>query len=86
MNLHYCNYFQAIVSRPESWFVVSVLKSFEHLCFDRTIDSDQSVFEFFVPQASQTLFLDLMSYFEKNGLVSDLKELPNRLLDHSQNI
>lgn len=83
---NYCIYFQATVNRPESWFVVSALKSFEHVCFDRTIYTDESVFEFFVAPAYKEFFIELMAHFEKEGLVHNLQELPNRLADSSQEI
>lgn len=72
-------YFQATVHRELSWYVVAVLKSFEHMCFDRTYDADASRFEFFVAADMAEDFLKLMEYFKNEHLVADLQELPNRV-------
>ena len=73
-------YYQAVVHRQLAWFVVAALKTYDHLCFDRTIDIEKSMFEFFVPDDMEQLFLDVMHYFERRGLVSQLHKLPNRLV------
>jgi len=46
----YCSYYQAEVAKPTTWFLVSTLRANEHLCFDRTLDKEHGIFEFFVPQ------------------------------------
>lgn len=81
-----CLYYQAHVLKKDCWFLVAILRSFEHLAFDRTIDKESSLFEFYVPQATQKYFLELMDYFQKNGIVLDLQEFPNRLKDPSSQI
>jgi|AntAceMinimDraft_18_1070375.scaffolds.fasta_scaffold00626_5 hypothetical protein len=75
----YCNYYQARIKREKIWQLTSVLRSLEHLVFDRTIDAQQSIFEFFVPQDVADDFLSVMHYFEDKGIVSHLQLLPNRL-------
>jgi len=75
-----CLYYQAHIDKPRCWFVVAVLRSFEHLVFDRTLDKETSLFEFFVPPALQPTFEELMRYFQSEGIVLDFKELPNRLV------
>ena len=75
----YCSYYQAHVQRELCWFVTASLRSYEHVSFDRTLDPATSLFEFFVPQDTEKYFLEVMAYFESEGLVSDLKKLPNRL-------
>jgi hypothetical protein len=76
----YCFYYQAHISRSKTLGMVSILKSFDHLCFDRTLDAPTGLFEFFVPESQESLFLKLMAYFEKEGSVSGLQKLPNRIL------
>jgi hypothetical protein len=71
-------YYQARVNRRFSWFVVAVLKSYEHVAFDRTIDVDQSIFEFFVPVDTHHMFVYVIERLEKEGLVTDRVCLPNR--------
>lgn len=77
--MSYCLYYQAKVDRAKSWFFVAALRSFEHVAFDRTLDVDESIFEFFVPSDTQRYFLELMTYMEQEHIISDLVQLPNRL-------
>ncbi len=77
----YCSYYQAHISKPETLRCVSILKSFDHLCFDRTLDASTGLFEFFVPESQEPLFLKLMHYFENQRVVQGLKKIRNRLLD-----
>ena len=78
-NSSYCSYYQANVERQLCWYVTAALRSYEHISFDRTLDPATSLFEFFVPTATEKSFLALMSYFQSEGLVRNLKKLPNRL-------
>ncbi len=73
------SYYQAQVDPAHGWFFVGVLRSFEHMAFDRTLDVQKSIFEFFVPQDTENYFLDLMDYFKKEEIIFDLCKLPNRL-------
>ena len=50
------------------------------MAFDRTIDKEHSIFEFYVPESMKPYFEQLMDYFIKEGVVSDLKKMRNRLL------
>ncbi|HLW73103.1 MAG TPA: hypothetical protein VKR54_03570 [Candidatus Babeliales bacterium] len=75
----YCSYYQAQVERELCWYVTAALRSYEHISFDRTLDPAISLFEFFVPHTTEKYFLTLMSYFQSEGLVHNLKKLPNRL-------
>ena len=76
----YCSYFQATVSKKETWFFVATLRSNEHLMFDRTFDVEQGIFEFFVPCDNVARFINIMRYYEQQGIIRDFKELPNRLI------
>ncbi len=75
------SYYQAQVDPAHGWFFVGVLRSFEHMAFDRTLDVQTSLFEFFVPQDTEEHFLDLMDYFQQEQIVSELRKLPNRLIE-----
>lgn len=77
----YSLYYQAHVDPAMCWFVTSALKSYEHLAFDRTIDVPNSIFEFFVAPSVEPWFLEIMTYMSEQGYVSDLKKLPNRLME-----
>jgi len=80
----YCSYYQAVIDRTNAWFVVTVLKSFEHTVLDRTIDVAESLFEFFVPPAMEEQFISVMKRLQELGYVSELQKLPNRLLTSDQ--
>lgn len=82
----YCLYYQAHVNEKDCWYLVAILRSFEHLVFDRTFDKKNSIFEFFVPDDLDSYFLDIMSYFERESIISQLKKLPNRLLDPRETV
>lgn len=77
----YCSYFQALVSKKDTWFFVATLRSNEHISFDRTLDTETSLFEFFVPPAFEEGFVQLMRYYESQGIVQNLVKLPNRLIN-----
>jgi hypothetical protein len=86
MKLLYCSYYQANVQRPLCLYVVAILRSFEHLAFDRTLDPETSLFEFFVPTSTEEYFLTLMNDLQSEGLIYDLKKLPNRLEDLAEQV
>ena len=75
----YCAYYQAQVLQSKTWFFVATLRAHEHIAFDRTFDKTTGVFEFFVPQAREHEFVELMAYYEREGIVSNVKKLENRL-------
>ncbi|HZW61449.1 MAG TPA: hypothetical protein VFF04_04430 [Candidatus Babeliales bacterium] len=77
--MSYCLYYQAHIRQSHCWFFVAALRSFEHVAFDRTFNVDESVFEFFVPPTMEPFFLEFMEYFKQQGIVSELKQLKNRL-------
>ena len=74
-----CDYFQACIPQSRVWFVTAVLRSCEHVAFDRTIDAQKSIFEFFVAPDLRETFVALMNFFQTHGLINNLVELPNRL-------
>lgn len=82
----YCSYYQAQVERELCWYVTAALRSYEHVSFDRTLDPATSLFEFFVPEATEKSFLALMTYFESEGLVRNLAKLPNRLANLDEQV
>jgi hypothetical protein len=74
-----CAYYQAIALKEKHWILTAFLRSFEHLAFDRTCDTEKGIFEFFVPQDLEHYFLDIMKYLHQEGIIWDLQKLPNRL-------
>ncbi len=75
----YCSYYQAYVQKSTCLFFVGVIRSLEHVAFDRTLEKETSLFEFFVPADMEPYFLSIMHYFQKHNIITDLKKLPNRL-------
>ena len=84
--MNYCSYYQAHLEKSFCWYVVAILKSHEHLAFDRTLDTPTNLFEFYVPESREQEFLNLMNYFQQQHLVKNLQKLPNRLADPSQEL
>lgn len=74
-----CLYYQAHVDKQRCWFFVAVLRSFEHMSFDRTLDKETSLFEIFVPHAAQEMFESIMNELYAQDIVIDWQSLPNRL-------
>ncbi len=81
MTMSYCLYYQAHVVRPDTWFLTATLRSFEHLSFDRCLQKEDGLFEFFVPATLEKYFLELMSYYQSVNVVTSFTKLPNRLID-----
>jgi len=79
--MDYCSYYQAQIDRQMTWFFVGCLKSYDHLAFDRTLDAESGLFEFFVPVDMEVHFLKFMDYFQDKEIVSNFKKLPNRLIN-----
>jgi len=77
--MDYCEYYQAQIDKSKTWFFTAILRSFEHVVFDRTLDKKKQLFEFFVPKDTEKTFLNLMHYFEKEGVVTHLQKMENRL-------
>ena len=82
--MNYCTYYQAHINKKLTWFFVAILRSYEHLCFDRTLDKESGLFEFFVPTDQESDFIACMQQLQQQKIVSALKKLPNRLIDSHQ--
>ena len=75
----YCLYYVAHLDKSKCWLVSSLLRGTEHVAFDRSYDPENSIFEFFVPEAMESIFLEVMHYLEKEKVVSGLTKQENRL-------
>ena len=75
----YCQYYQATTHKPRTWFVVGCFRNEENLVFERTVDTQKSILEFFVTPECEEHFLRVMEYLKKHGYVLKLEKLPNRL-------
>jgi len=72
-------YYTAHVKREQCWVLSSALKGTENVAFDRTLDKENSIFEFFVPEDTEHIFLELMHYMVKKGVVTSYQKSENRL-------
>lgn len=75
----YCSYYQAHVPDEHAWFLVAIARSWEHVAFDRTLDSATGTFEFFVPPDMEEYFLAMMRLLADRGVVVGLARTDNRL-------
>lgn len=76
-----CEYYCATVKSETVWLVVATLRYSEHIAFDRTLDAQKGIFEFYVPTSAEPFFCQLMESFVAHGYVSDLIKKENRLAD-----
>ena len=76
----YCVYYTARLERSLCWMVSSCLRGTEHVSFDRALNVQESIFEFFVPADMEPVFLQVMQYLEGKQAVSELTKKENRFL------
>ncbi len=75
----YSAYYQAYVQKELCWVVTSTVRFPDHMSFDRCLDQEQSLFEFFVTPGLEDEFLQVMGSLEKAGIVHGLVKKPNRV-------
>ena len=80
----FCRVFQVLVPVKTTWCFVALLRSYEHLCFDRTKDVSIGLFELFVPQDLVKDFLEVMNYLHTIGIADKVYEVENRLKTDAQ--
>lgn len=85
----YSSYYQAQVVLKFCWALTATLRSFENVAFDRaltnkSINKEINTFEFFVPKEQEPVFLEIMNFFQKEGIIKSFTKLPNRLKDPNQ--
>jgi len=73
-------YYQAYVQKELSWIVTATLRFSEHVAFDRTIDKEKGIFEFFVAPDLEDVFLDVIKKLVHKKVILQIQKLPNRLL------
>ncbi len=76
----FCEYYQAEVDVPYTWFVGGVFRNEDNLVFERTIDDSSAIIEFFVTKEQEEEFLDLMNYLVKLGYILNFTKQENRLM------
>lgn len=75
----FCEYYQAIVDVPYTWFVGGCLRNEDNLVFERTLEDRPELLEFFVTKEQEQEFLSIMNYFIKLGYVISFEKKDNRL-------
>lgn len=78
--MKYSLYFQAHVQKELCWIVTSTMRFTEYVAFDRTVNKENSVFEFFVSPDLETVFLSLIDKLMKRGVILKFQKMPNRLI------
>ena len=81
MKEKFCFYYVAHVEKSLCWLVSSAMRGTEHVAFDRAYNVSESIFEFFVPKEMESVFLEVMSYLERKGAVSNLIKKDNRFYE-----
>jgi hypothetical protein len=80
-----CEYYQAIVDVPYTWFVGGVFRNEDNLVFERTVDGRTDLLEFFVTKDQEQEFLDLINYLVTVGFVLSFEKQTNRMgFKHSE--
>ena len=82
--MQYSEYYQAHVPCQYCWLITALLRSCDHVAFDRTCDVEHSIFEFFVPAGQEQEFVCLMKMFARRGEIKDFRKLPNRFKTNHQ--
>jgi len=77
---NFCRYYQAKIDKVNTWFFTGILKSYDYVTFERTLDKENQIFEFFVPEDMNKDFLDFMNIMISKNIASNLCELKNRLI------
>lgn len=72
-------YFIATVKKEKCWLLTAVLRGTEAIAFDRALDKEKSIFEFFVPRDMETVFKQVMAYLASEGVILFLEQKENRL-------
>ncbi len=81
--MQYSLYYQAKVQKELSWMVTASIRYLDHVAFDRTVDKQESVFEFFVTPDLEEEFLRVAHKLQDIGVFLSLEKLHNRLIDQA---
>lgn len=78
--MKYSIYYQAHVQKELCWMVTATIRFMDHVAFDRTIDKENSIFEFYVAPDLEDEFLQIAQRLLKRNIFLTLQKLPNRLM------
>lgn len=63
----------------KSCIIAALVRSCEHVVFDRTYSVDSNILEFFVPTGQEQEFLAIIELLTQRNLLSNVTKLPNRI-------
>lgn len=76
----YCKYYQSQVLRKKTWFLSAVFRNESNLTFARALeDSENNIWEFFVPQDQEEQFLKILNSLKEKSVVVSFEKKKNRL-------
>ena len=78
--MNYSIYYQAHVQKELCWMVTATIRFMDHVAFDRTIDKENSIFEFYVAPDLEDEFLQVANRLLRRNIFLTLTKLPNRLM------
>lgn len=73
-----CLYYCAKTDKSRCWLVSSLVRGTEHIAFDRCYDVKEGIFEFFVPESMEEVFIEVMEYLKKQNAIISLEKKENR--------
>jgi|WetSurMetagenome_2_1015567.scaffolds.fasta_scaffold1198522_2 hypothetical protein len=73
-----CSYYQAKVDKEKTWFVVGTFRNEDHVAFERAIEGQTEILEFFVPQDQEDYFLILIQRLKEMGYILWFEKKDNR--------
>ena len=78
--MQYSIYYQARVQKEICWMVTATIRYLDHVAFDRTVDKENSIFEFYVAPDLESEFLEIAQRLLDRKVFLSLEKLPNRLM------
>lgn len=78
--MKYSIYYQAHVQKEICWMVTATVRYLDHVAFDRTVDKQGSIFEFYVAPDLEDEFLEVAKRLLARKVFLKLEKLPNRLM------
>ena len=70
-----CLYFQAYIDIKKTVYFVGLLRSlYDHFCFDRTLESKEGLFEFYLVPCYKDSFVSFLEDLKKQNIVLSWKE------------
>lgn len=78
--MQYSIYYQAHVQKELCWMVTATIRYLDHVAFDRTVDKEQSIFEFYVAPDFEAEFLSVAYKLIQHKVFLFLEKLPNRIM------